>query len=149
MYRFPPESVGLRLRDCSELVYILIGDLRDVLEEPPSEQTRHWLAVLLDTMLETVPEEFSLKSDGGYLSDVLHDFPHWDSRVELLEDQYFSLYLQLRRLREQLKLQITYEETVSSLREDLGSWITAFQEFRSQERDLVQMAANLTVGAGD
>ncbi len=149
MYRFPPESANLRLRDCAELVYILIGDLRDVLEESPSEQTRHWLAVLLDTMLETVPEEFSLKSDGGYLSDVLHDFPHWDARVELLEDQYFSLYLQLRRLREQVKLQITYEETASSLRDDLGSWITAFQEFRSQERDLVQTAANLTVGAGD
>lgn len=149
MYRFPPEAADLRLRDCTELVYILIGDVRDVIEEPPSDQTRHWLAVLLDTLLETVPEEFSLKSDGGYLSEVLHEFPHWDTRVGDLEDLYFSLYLQLRRLREQLRLRVTYEETARSLREDLSAWISAFQEYRAQERDLVQTAANLTVGAGD
>lgn len=149
MYRFPPEAADLRLRDCTELVYILIGDVRDVLEEPPSDQTRHWLSVLLDTLLETVPEEFSLKSDGGYMSEVLLDFPHWNTRVGDLEDQYFSLYLQLRRLREQLRLQVTYEETAKSLRADLSSWISSFQEYCAQERDLVQTAVNLTVGAGD
>ena len=149
MYRFPPEAAALRLRDCAELVYILIGDVRDVLEEPPSDENRHWLSVLLDTLLETVPEEFSLKSDGGYMSDVLDEFPHWDTRVSDLEDHYFSLYLQLRRLREQLRLRVTYEETAESLRDDLSAWIASFQEYRSEERDLVQTAVNLTVGAGD
>ena len=59
------------LEEYSTLEYILLGDLRDLLYEPPDEETCRWLLAVLDALLETLPREFDLKQQDGYLMEVL------------------------------------------------------------------------------
>ena len=82
------------LRTCCEFEYILIGDLRDLLDDAPSEETRRWTLAVLDALLDTLPKEFALKSQDGYLSDVLDEYPSWDNAVERLLQKHDNLHRQ-------------------------------------------------------
>ena len=91
------------LADFVALEYILLGDLRDLLEEPePDEQTAHWIGAVLDALLEALPREMELKSEGGYLQPVLEQFPNWASLIGDLASEKHALFDKLRELRAQI-----------------------------------------------
>lgn len=138
-----------RLSQCRELEYILIGDLRDLLEEPPGDEALRWMKAVLDTLLDTIPEEFRLKSGDGYLSDVLEDFPNWEGEVTRLEEEYFSLYRRLIQLRRSLQGDQDYLQIAPQVSQDLHDWMAAFKQHIQSEQRLVLLAANLEVGGGD
>lgn len=142
-------SVTETLRDCRELEYILLGDLRDLLDENQDEQTAHWMKVLLDTLLETMPREFALRTENGYLTAVLDDFPNWEPQVSRLEDEYFALYRRLRQLRRRLALNQDYAELAAPLTREMLDWMAAFRRHLQSEQRLVLLAANLETGGGD
>ena len=48
-----------QLRRCSELEYLLLGDLREMLEEPFTPQGRNWTVAVIDTLLDMLPREIS------------------------------------------------------------------------------------------
>jgi hypothetical protein len=137
------------LRTCTELEYILLGDLRDLLEEPPSEENSRWLLAVLDALLDALPREFELKSQDGYLSEVLLEFPNWENHVERLEQQHVELFESLHDLREQIVARHPLEEIAQRLRVDLQEWLAAFVALHRQEQNLVLTAVNLEVGTGD
>src|SRR5579872_2003110 len=83
----------------TSLEYILLGDLRDILEEPPDVESRHWLLAVLDALLETLPREFDLEDDEGYMSEVLARYPSWSGQVERLHRDHESLFTKLTELR--------------------------------------------------
>jgi len=139
---------GQRLSRCAELEYILLGDLRDLLEETPNEVTAHWLAAVLDTLLNLIPEELSLKAEDGYLCEVLDDFPNWQGQVETLENEYYALCQQLHQLRKGL-IENDYHHTASRLRVQLHDWMDAMKKHQIEERRLLMMAVNYEVGGGD
>ncbi|MBT6494231.1 MAG: hypothetical protein HOL01_06715, partial [Planctomycetaceae bacterium] len=80
------------LEDCAALEYILLGDLRDLLEESPDEENCRWLLVILDALLEAKQREFELQQDGGYLEDVLEQVPNWEPQVERLRHEHHELF---------------------------------------------------------
>lgn len=135
-----------RLRQCTELEYILLGDLRDLLEESADEETAHWLEVVLDALLDTLPEEFALKSDHGYLQDVLERFPSWDTKVAKLEAGYSQLFNRLSQLRDRLNYGGDFQRIAVTVSADLTAWMNSFLEHHQEERELVSMAANYEVG---
>jgi hypothetical protein len=137
------------LNECTEFEYILLGDLRDLLEDPPNDETRTWLMAVLEALLDTLPKEFALKSRDGYLSVVLDEYPSWDRQVARLETQYVSLYRQLRVLRDRLVTRHRLEDVAERLRVELERWMDAFVGLHRDERDLVLEAVTLEVGAGD
>ena len=137
------------LGECTEFEYILLGDLRDLLEDPPNNETRAWLMAVLEALLDTLPKEFALKSRDGYLSVVLDEYPSWDRQVARLETQYVSLYRQLRVLRDRLITRRRLEDVAERLRVELEEWMDAFVGLHREERDLVLEAVTLEVGAGD
>jgi len=65
------------LEDYAAMEYILLSDLRDLLEEPADDMTRKWLRAVLDALLKTLPWELELQDAGGYLSEVLEQYPNW------------------------------------------------------------------------
>ena len=137
------------LNECTEFEYILLGDLRDLLEDPPNDETRTWLMAVLEALLDTLPKEFALKSRDGYLSVVLDEYPSWDRQVARLETQYVSLYRQLRVLRDRLVTRHRLEDVAERLRVELERWMDAFVGLHRDERDLVLEAVTLEVGTGD
>lgn len=138
-----------RLVECNELEYILLGDLRNLLQEPPTPETVHWLETVLDALLKTIPEGFALKSDEGYLQQVLDDFPNWHPQVERLENEHFSLYRRLRQLRERIQLNQDFTSIASEVSCELRDWMEALKSHHQREQRLVLLAANLEVGGGD
>lgn len=135
-----------RLQQCTELEYILLGDLRDLLEEPGDAETAHWLEAVLDALLDTLPEEFALKSDHGYLQEVLDRFPNWDTKVQQLELGYDQLLLRLEQLRDRLASGEEFERIAASVAADLRDWMNSFVRHHREERELVTMAASYDVG---
>ena len=138
-------SADGRLVQCTELEYILLGDLRDLLDEPRTDDTVRWLESVIDTLLETIPETFALKSEDGYLSEVLVDFPNWEGHVSRLETEHDSLFCRLQELRSAIR-DGDYKELASELEPALADWMSAFRTFHSKERQLMMLAANLEVG---
>jgi hypothetical protein len=144
-----PRSINRPLVDMAALEYILLGDLRDLLEEEPNEQTSKWLVAILDTLIDTLPRELAIKSRNGYLEDVLEAYPNWEAEVQRLHAEYKLLCVRLEAFRDQLVSRTPYASIASQLREDLSEWMKALQNHHRQETRLLQTAVNLEVGGGD
>ncbi|MCH2210448.1 MAG: hypothetical protein MK110_04050 [Fuerstiella sp.] len=138
------------LRRISELEYILIGDLRDLLDSPIDEQNLRWVSAVVDAILETLPKQFELKQQqGGYLQEVLNVQPNWECHVLSLEVEHAQICHRLRQLRNQLPQAVKVKILARSLRRELKSWMQAFVAHSRRESRLLQTAMNLEVGCGD
>jgi len=137
------------LRRISELEYILIGDLRDLLESPIDEQNLRWISAVLDALLETLPKQFELKQQGGYLQEVLEVQPNWECHVLTLEVEHEQMCDRLQQLRQKLPDASKAESLAGTLRIELKGWMQAFVAYNRRESRLLQTAMNLEVGCGD
>jgi hypothetical protein len=138
-----------RLDRYSTLEYILLGDLRDILEEPPDQEARRWLLSVLDALLDTLPREFDLKEVDGYLDVVLERFPSWSTQVERLHRDHDILFQKLHELRERVQKHAWFAPIADEVRRDLRDWMYKLIAHNRNETRLVQTAVNLEVGAGD
>ena len=131
------------------LEFILLGDLRDLLEEPPDHLTGRWLTAVLDALLDTLPREFKSQEAGGYMADVLESFPNWTGHVTELRQERDTLFSKLKELRDQLAGKQSYRSIATELQRDLRDWMKSVTAFHRHERRLIQTAFNLEVGIGD
>ncbi|MGH7199629.1 MAG: hypothetical protein ACREJB_03430 [Planctomycetaceae bacterium] len=138
-----------QLRECASLKYILLGDLRDLLEEPAGPLTSKWLLAVLDALLDTLPREFELKQQGGYLEEVLEQFPNWSGEVYRLRDEYEELCQKLQDLRDQVAMEAPFTEIAAEVDRDLREWMTHLTAHTRHEHRVLQTAFNLDVGIGD
>jgi hypothetical protein len=141
--------MGSRLQEYGALEYILLGDLRDLLEEPANRHTRVWLIAVLDALLDTLPREMALKEASGYLNEVLDEFPSWYRHVEDLQNEQRLLFLALQALRDRLGTSEPYQHDAARVQSQLRQWMNRLVAHRRHENRIVQTAMNLEVGAGD
>ncbi len=142
-------NAAVQLRRCTELEYILLGDLRDLLEEGTSSETRRWMVAVLDVLLDMLPREFALKSRDGYLSEVVDAYPNWSPEVQRLQSEQSELYVRLHEFRDELNGRRDSRQQVRRLQKELELWMEAFVAHHRQETDLLQKAMNTEVGCGD
>jgi hypothetical protein len=138
-----------RLEEYTALEYILLGDLRDVLEEPANRHTRGWLIAILDALLDTLPREMALKESSGYLHEVLDEYPSWYRHVEDLQNEERLLFLLLQSLRDRLETSESYAFAADRLKSTLRQWMTRLAAHHRHENRILQTAMNLEVGGGD
>jgi hypothetical protein len=141
--------MGSRLEQYRTLEYILLGDLRDLLEEPANRYTRRWLAAVLDALLDTLPREMAIKEADGYLDVVLEEYPSWYRQVEELQNEQQLLFLALQSLRDRLESRQPYDRHASEARSQLREWMKRLTAHHRHENRIVQTAMNLEVGCGD
>ena len=139
----------LQLQKLSALEYILLGDLRDILEEDATPITRHWLETILDALLETLPLEFSLREQGGYLKEVVEFYPRWEHQVTHLQSEHVMLVRRLQELRRGLMRQAAFKHIIGTLKEDLHEWMKLLVAHNRHESRLVQQVMNTELGVGD
>lgn len=143
-------AIEQMLTDCEALEYILLGDLRDLLEETPDRRDCKWLMAVLDTLLETLPKEDELQENsGGYLSEVVENFPNWSDEVDRLQQTRYELYEKLSALRHRISSHRSFSQIAEEVRIDLKDWMQAFVAQNRHERRILQTAFNLDVGIGD
>lgn len=139
----PPQDAFTRY---SVLEYLFIGDLRDLLDEPPDAETRRWLLAVLDELLDLLPNEFEFEDQEGYMSDVCDQFPNWSHEVDRLHNQHEDLYFKLLELRNRITLEQAFEYIASEMKSELQHWIERAQRHRDHEQRLVAAAYDLTLG---
>jgi hypothetical protein len=144
-----PRPFTKKLADCAAMEYILLGDLRDILEEPLDQQNCKWLIAVLDALLETLPIEFHLKERGGYMAEVLDRYPNWSDDVEQLRREHRVLCATLTEFREQIVLNSPFQEMADEVRQCLRDWMNSLIAHNRHERRLLQTALNLEIGTGD
>jgi len=117
-----------------------------------NEVTRKWLIAVLDALLETLPRRMELQAQGGFMAEVLDEFPSWFSHVEHLKDEYQDVYCKLADLRETVNSDDSEEDLrrlQDLLARDLRDWMAHLTAYHRHEKRLVQTAFTLDVGAGD
>jgi len=142
-----PRESGLE--QYTSLEYILLGDLRDVLQDPVDAEGRRWLVAILDSLLETLPHEFDLEEEDGYMSEVLERFPNWTHQVERLHRDHEVLFEKLQELRNRIVNDSWIAPIAQEVRRDLRDWMLSLIAHHRSENRLVQTAMNLEVGTGD
>ncbi|MBR9800330.1 MAG: hemerythrin domain-containing protein [Rubinisphaera brasiliensis] len=146
------QDIGLRqldLRQLTELEYILLGDLRDVLEEPASEENRRWLLAIVEALLETLPCEFALREQGGYMREIVLNSPELDSDVQCLQREHGSLCRDLAEFSEKLRLRRGFRKRAEVLKQQLAEWAAQLDAHNRSEEQLVQTAYQQDTGCGD
>ena len=143
-------STNTRLiEEYATLEFILLGDLRDLLEDELHAGTRKWLLAVIDALFETVPREFELQEQEGYLTHVLEEFPNWSNQVDRLREERREIHARLCHLRNLLRTNQPFDEIAETLRIELREWMHSLMAHHRHERRLVQTAFNLDVGTGD
>lgn len=143
------ETKGYLLDESTAFEYILLGDLRDLLEAPVDEFTSSWLAAILDSLLKALPREFQIQNEGGYFAEVLEEQPNLTIRVEHLIQERDILFAKLHHLRIRVSDQAVFETIADQVRLDLRDWMTSLKAFKRHERRLAQTAFNHDIGVGD
>ncbi len=138
------------LARCNEFQYLLLGDVRDLLEETPDESTRKWLLAVLDTLVDLMPRERQLHADsGGYLMEVLEEFPSWNRQVMRLHLKTLHLDYALRSLRNRIRDEKAWDSVADQLSCELRDWMQLFSNVHRAERSLVMEAMLLDIGPAD
>ncbi len=138
------------LANISALEYILLGDLRDLLEEATHDAVAwKWIAAIVDTLLEKMPVEFELQDCGGYLEEVLEEHPNWQDQVQVLYSERCELFKKLSELQEQMKQSRSVTKITNELQHDLRDWMNLYTAHQRHERRIVQNAFNYDIGAAD
>ena len=96
-----------------ELEYLLLGDLRQILDEPASPQNSRWLLAILDMILVSRPRT---NRASVYLPVPIHEEPY-SQRSRLLETG--SLVEKLRRLRDRVAHRSDHTVVANEIREEL------------------------------
>ncbi len=143
-----PVSQSSLERDAA-LEYLLLGDLVDLLDDPDGPETCRWVLMILDGLLRLLPREFHREEDGGYLQEVLDEYPNWDRQVQCLQSQHHAIHSRLAELRTQVAAFGTQDELSPRTRLELYEWIEQIEDHNRQETELLQTAINLEVGVGD
>lgn len=135
--------------DYAALEYILLGDLRDLLDEPITDETTRWLKAVLDVLLETLPRATDLEDNRDCLDEVLQRFPSWYPQVDRMRKGHRMLFTNLRKLRNRIACQKPVEDVAQELQRELHEWLTSLVAHHRHENRLLLTAMNLEVGAGD
>lgn len=140
-----------RLAEVTDLEYILIGDLRDLLEGSLDATDCHWVSAILDALLQSLRDERAIKADGGYLFEVLEVKPNWSVHVERLNAETQTLYETLIELRRRIgqQRQGGFDAVIEQLRKELREWVVAFTARERHEARLLQSAFLVDIGGGD
>lgn len=93
------------------LEYLLLGDLRQTLEEPPSQQTSLWLLAILDMILVSRPRVRSTMILTAERQD--------DYRLRSRSLESGSLIEKLRKLRDRVAHRSGHSALANEIREEL------------------------------
>ncbi|HTI50586.1 MAG TPA: hypothetical protein VL475_06540 [Planctomycetaceae bacterium] len=130
----------------TSLEYILLGDLRELLEEPVNSESRRWMLSVLDGLLENLLPEGEHDADGSYMEDVLERFPNWSGQIERLYHDHDELFTRLKELRGRIERDEWIAPLANLVRRELRDWMLSLIAHRRRETRLLQTAMNLDVG---
>ncbi|GEM_PF-6300431 len=99
---------------------------------------------------DLMPRERQLHADGGgYLTEVLEEFPSWNRQVMRLHLKTLHLDYALRSMRNRIRDEKSWEPVADQLSCELRDWMQLFSDLHRAETSLVMEAMLLDIGPGD
>ncbi len=133
-------------RQIAGLEFLLLGDLREALSQPPGPHTRLELVELLNRLFELLPHRFAMEEDGGYLAEVTRRFPNWQDQIDALRIEHAFLYEDLRGLRNDVDDPMRFRASKKLTMARIAEWMDRFRSHEIEERRLAQIGMNLEIG---
>ena len=140
------ESARAARHTCHELEYLLLGDLRQLLDELQTAQTRRSLLIILDRLLDNLPRQFALACEEGYMAEVLEKRPNWHRQIEGLYGANMAFISALNQLRNRIVQELPFIAIANEVSCDLREWIQSLVKTRGDESRLLQTAFSLDIG---
>lgn len=139
------ESCSLLKASC-DIEYLLIGDIRTLLEEKVDSQARSSLLVLMNRLILNLPDVLELSTENGYLGIVAERRPSWSRQINALYQANLDCVSSLRLLRDSLENDTSIAAISKGLELRLGNWIKSFSAMRCRESTMLQEAFTLDLG---
>lgn len=133
----------------SELEYLLLGDLRALLDEPGESRDKRWLLAVLDSLIETIPREFELREQGGYMSELLNDHPQLADVAQTLYLEHARIFSMLSDLRLRIAQDLNATALEDQLMMELRDWMLLLMKHNRAERRVYQTVVLAVHGGGD
>ena len=130
--------VGSQPQQCTTLTWLLVGDIREMLQDHLDDEAIRWLKPILDSLIGAMCEQSELHSSDGLYDDLLGSFPHLITRVAGIEAEQNELCRSLRELRNGIERDIPLERLAAELEEGLGDWVNCMIRHSRREAVLLQ-----------
>lgn len=123
---------------CATLSWLLVGDIREMLQDHLDEEALDWLRPILDALIEAMQELAELKESPDYFDDVLNSFPHWSPVVDRIHAEEATLCRSLEVLRHRIDCDLPFQKLANELEVELADWVRLMGEHTERERELMQ-----------
>jgi hypothetical protein len=140
----------------SQLAWLLVGDVADILDDGIDAENLRWLLPVLESLLNLMNTEEQQDGAAGYLDDVLELSPNSFEEVEGLHAVRNELRADLHRIIGGIRQTIRPESSqplqsfvARSLSAQLMSWVDRMTTHHRAERELSQSVWYLDLGVGD
>lgn len=130
--------VGSQPQQCTTLTWLLVGDIREMLQDHLDDEAIRWLKPILDSLIGAMCEQSELHSSDGLYDDLLGTFPHLITRVAGIEAEQNELCRSLRELRNGIERDIPLERLAAEIEEGLGDWVNLMTSHSRREAVLLQ-----------
>ena len=134
------------LKTCHDLEYLLLGDLRQLLDEPQTAQTLQSLLVILDRLLGSLPCRFALACENGYMTEVLEERPTLHRQIQALRSANVACISSLEEMRSRIVHELPLAAITDEVNLNLYRWMRSLVAIRSHENRLYQEAFTLDYG---
>lgn len=134
------------LKSCWDLEYILIGDLRQLLDEGQLSKIRMPLLVIINRLLQNLPDLLRLSSEDGFIATVPKICPRFHRQIQTLQRVNLECINSLQGLHDHIDNKSNFIDVSKETDGKLRDWITAFGKMRSRESELLQEAYTVDIG---
>lgn len=141
----------------SQLAWLLVGDVADILDDGLDTENLRWLVPVLESLWRTMDTEEQQDGECGYMNDVLDLSPNSYGKVESLhrlrDELREELHEIIDRIRQTLPLESLSEPMeqflARTLSTQLMSWVDRMTTHHGAERELCQSVWYMELGVGD
>jgi hypothetical protein len=134
------------LADCQKTESLLIGELRQLLNQPATAQMRQATTTILNRLLDNFPLHLELASRGGYLIEVRRLRPSWQRQIKALQRANVRCLSSLHELRDHIRHESSSGTIQSRERGEIKIWIRSLRSLREHECQLLQNAFTIDIG---
>ena len=144
-----PTHTDQQLPDYDALIHLLLDDLLEMLDGRINEEEHRWSMTLLEKVQEYLHRQFTVEESGGYLEEVLEEFPSWQPLLRTLQGEHKHLLQDFCELRNELSGCQTSTPLALRLQREFRMWVRRFRNHQHREAQVLQKAYTLDVGSGE
>lgn len=142
-----PIKSNSALKESCDLEYLLIDDIRTLLNEEFALQTRSSLLLLLNRLIRNLPNVLELSSDKGYYLNAAHERrPNWSREINALYQANMDCVSSLSLVRDCLEKDTPIDAISKEVEQRLRHWIKSLAAIRCRESTMLQEAFTLDIG---